>query len=329
MSTKRWGIGVWGQGVLLILLVMTVPWAFAADYPSYPIQLLVGYPAGGTTDIQARFLAKSMEKTLGQPVLVSNQPGVGGTIAAIALRRAKPDGYTIAYHSDANFFFQPFYMERIQKETPPYWPEDFEYLAVCARYEGAFCDRPDRPWKDWQGMMAEAKKRKGELTFASMTPATKMVFEMMCRQEGVNFRIVPYKGGADVAAAILGGHADLGALYGLQSKYLDTGKMRILASAMPHRAKSAPNAPTIEELGYKGVALDNEFLFVLPQGVSPEIKAKLEKAIVVAAKDPMFKDLVENKLLMEVVYIGGKDMAEYAAKKRRVFESLIKEYLEK
>ena len=125
MSTKRWGIGVWGQGVLLILLVMTVPRAYAADYPYHPIQLLVGLPAGGTTDIQARFLAKSMEKTLGQPVLVSNQPGVGGMIAAIALRRAKPDGYTIAYHADNNFFFQPFYMERIQKETPPYWPEDF------------------------------------------------------------------------------------------------------------------------------------------------------------------------------------------------------------
>ena len=177
--------------------------------------------------------------------------------------------------------------------------------------------------------MAEAKKRKGELNFASMTPMTGMVFELMCRQEGVNFRIVPYKGGADVATAILGGHADLGVLYGLQSKYLDTGKMRVLASAMPHRAKSAPNAPTIEELGYKGVAQYSEILFVLPRGVPAEARAKLEKAIVIAVKDPMFKDLVENKLLMEVVYIGGKGLAEYAAKKRRHWESVIKEYLEK
>ncbi len=316
-------------GWVFFSLVLMGPHAFAEEYPSHPIQILVGYPAGGTTDIQARFLAKSMEKVLGQPVIVSNQPGVGGTIAAIALKKAKADGYTIAYHSGQIFFFQPFYMEYVQKESPPYRPDDFDYLAVCARYQDAYCDRPDNPWKDWQGMMEEAKKRKGELTFASMAPAHKIVFEMICKQGGVNFRIVPYKGGADVAAAILGGHVALGRLSGLQVKYLDTGKMRVLASTMPNRLKSAPHAPTVEELGYKGVALDNNILFVVPRGLPLEVKAKLEKAIGISAKDPLFKELVEEKLLMEVSYLEEKEMPRYAEKQKQIYESLIKQYLEK
>ncbi len=317
--------------VFFSLLILVVRCAWAGDYPSHPIQILVAYPAGGTTDIQARFLAKSMEKTLGQPVIVSNQPGVGGAIAAIAMKKAKADGYTIWYHSSGDLFFQPFYMEQVQKEKSPYQPEDFDYLAVCAKYQGAYCDLPDRSWKDWKGMMAEAKKRKGELTFGSMTPLVKMIFEIICKQEGVNCRIVPYKGGADVSAAILGGHADMGFLNGLQTKYLDTGKikMRILASTMTSRLKSSPNVPTVEELGYQGVALDMDLLFLAPGGLPDDVRAKLGKAIAIAAKDPMFKDLVENKLLMEVVYVSDEEMPPYAAKKIQIHKSLIKQWLEK
>ena len=98
--------------VFFYLLILVGGCAWAEDYPSHAIQILVPYPAGGTTDIQARFLAKSMEKTLGQPVIVSNQPGVGGAIAAIAMKKAKADGYTICYHSSGDLFSQPFYMEQ-------------------------------------------------------------------------------------------------------------------------------------------------------------------------------------------------------------------------
>ncbi len=327
MICKRFGLTV--EVAFLSIIFLVVSCTFAADYPSRPITLLVGYPAGGSTDIQARFLAKSLEKTMGQPVIVSNQPGVGGTIATIALKKAKADGYTICYHSSGTVFFQPLYMEHIQKETPPYQADDFDYLAVCARYQRAFCDRPDNPWKDWQGLMAEAKRRKGELTYASMTPETKIIFEIICKQERVNFRIVPYKGGAEVAAAILGGHVALGLLSGVQNKYLDTGKMRILASTMPNRLKSAPNAPTIEELGYKGVAVAPNLLFVAPRGLPIEVRAELEKAIAISVKDPMFKELVEDKLLMEVAYIGDEEMTRYAAKEINTYKSMIKQWLEK
>ncbi len=323
VSYKRFGLTV--EVAFLSIIFLVVPCTFAADYPSRPITLLVGYPAGGSTDIQARFLAKSMEKVLGQPVIVSNQPGVGGAIAAIALKKAKADGYTLTYHADLNFFFQPLYMEHIQKETPPYQADEFDYLAVCARYQGAFCDRPENPWKDWQGMMAEAKKKTREFTFGSMGPIRKFQFEIVCKQEGVNFRIVPYKGGAEVAAAILGGHVDMGFLNGIQIKYLDTGKMRILASAMPVRLKSAPNAPTIEELGYKGVARYDNMLFIGPRGLPEEVKMKLGKAIEIAVKDPLFRDLVEKTLLQEIDYIGSEGIPAYLAKQKQIYESFIKQ----
>ncbi len=327
MSYKRFALNV--PVVFLSTLFLVVPCTFAADYPSRPITLLIGYPAGGTTDIQARFLVKSMEKTLGQPIIVSNQPGVGGALAVIQLKRAKPDGYTLAYHADLNFFFQPLYMEHIQKETPPYQADEFDYLAVCARYQGSYCDRPESPWKDWKGMMAEAKKKTGELTFGSMAPLYKFQFEIVCKQEGVNFRIVPYKGGADVAAAILGGHVDMGFLNGIQVKYLETGKMRILASTMPIRLKSTPDAPTLDELGYKGATRFDNILFAGPRGLPEEVKMKLGKAIEIAVKDPLFKELVEKTLLQEIDYIGREGVPAYIAKQKQIYDSLIKQALGK
>ncbi len=98
---------------------------------------------------------------------------------------------------------------------------------------------------------------------------------------------------------------------------------------MPIRLKSITNAPTVTERGYKEVALYSNILFVGPRDLPSKAEAKLGKAIVIAAKDPMFKDLVENKLLMEVVYIGGKDMPSFAETKKQLAEVLINRYLEK
>jgi tripartite-type tricarboxylate transporter receptor subunit TctC len=189
--------------LLFAFVTMGVAPAFAADYPTKPIEMQVAYAAGGLADSMARAVAKNMEGTLGQPVVVVNKPGAGGALGVTALKNAKPDGYTIGVVTGITLTYTPL-VEKVS-----YSLEDFKYLASVGRYQEAFVAPPDKPYKNFKDLVAYAKKNPG-MTYASMHPIAENILTAVAKKEGIEWRAIPTKGGSEVMTAVVGKHVDFG-----------------------------------------------------------------------------------------------------------------------
>jgi tripartite-type tricarboxylate transporter receptor subunit TctC len=273
-----------------------------ADYPNRPIKILVGFRAGGGTDTMARLLSKKVGDYLGQPVVVVNKPGGGGAIAAKEILRAKPDGYTICFNIALAFAAWP-HMTKVK-----YTEEDFTYISAVGKFQEAFVSLPNKNWSDWRGMISYAKQN-GPLNVAALSPYDKMVLKYISKKEGVEFNILPTKGGSAIMTQILGNHVDFGFSGGIHYQYVKAGKMIVLAGHGQERLIGTPDVPTLKELGYN-VALENYCIVSGPKGMPSDLIQKLSKAFEQAVQDPDYQDLLENKLHFPALYIGAEELPE-------------------
>jgi tripartite-type tricarboxylate transporter receptor subunit TctC len=290
-----------------------------AEYPERPITLLINFRAGGNIDTLARLLAKSMSDTLGQPILTVNKPGAGGGVGAMELKRAKPDGYTICLTVATTFVFNPHFAK-----NPKYSMDDFRYIASVTEGQEGFVSLPNKPWKDWKGLIEEARK-KGGLTYSSFSPIEKVFMKVVAKQEGVKLIPVPTKGGAGMVPQVLGGHVDFAFSGGIHYSYAKQGKMMVLAALGEKRLIDFPDVPTLKELGYN-VVLDQYVVFAAPKDVPEEVVQKVNDAAAKAVKDPNVADLIENKIHWPIAYIGP-DSVTKALKKMNTSYREMKESL--
>ena len=274
-----------------------------AAYPERPITLLINFRAGGNIDTLARVMAKSMGDTLGQPILTVNKPGAGGGVGAMELKRAKPDGYTLCLTVATTFVFNPHFAKKAK-----YGMDDFRYIASATQGQEAFVSLPDKPWKDWKGLIEEARK-KGGLTFSTFTPAERVFMKVVAKQEGVKLTPVPTKGGAGMVPQVLGGHVDFAFSGGIHYSYAKQGKMIVLAGLGDKRLIDFPDVPTLKELGYN-VVLDQYVVFAAPKDVPEEVVQKVNDAVAKAVKDPSVADLIENKIHWPIAYLGPDDVVK-------------------
>lgn len=272
-----------------------------AEYPDRPITLLVNFRAGGNIDTLGRLLAKSMGDTLGQPILAVNKPGGGGGVGAMALKNSKPDGYTLCFTVATTFVFNPHFSKKAK-----YSMDDFWFIASVTEGQEAFVSLPDKPWKDWKGLIAEARK-KGGLTYSSFTPIERVFMKVVAKKEGVKLTPVPTKGGAGMVPQVLGGHVDFAFSGGIHHSYAKQGKMLVLASLGDKRLIDFPDVPTLKELGYN-VVLDQYVVFAAPKGVPEEVVQKVNDAASKAVKDPNIADLIKNKIHWPIAYHGPADI---------------------
>jgi len=272
----------------------------AGEYPSKPIQMLVAYRAGGTTDTMARMLAKPVGDILGQPVVVVNKPGGGGGVAATALKNSEPDGYTLCMSTAITFTFNP-HVGKFE-----YTLDDFEFIAAVAKFQEAFVSTPDKPWRDFEGLVDHAKTHPG-LTWASMAPIDKVFLGYIGKKEGIEWRPVPTKGGAGVVAAVLGKHVDFGFSGGIHYSYAKAGKMIVLATPRPERLADFPDVPTLKDLGYD-VEMSNFNTVAAPKGTPPSVVKKLADAFSEAVKDSNYVDLLENKIHFPPFFLGPVEL---------------------
>ena len=181
--------------------------ASAQDYPSKPITLIVPWPAGGPTDVTMRSMAEAASKHLGQPIVIENKAGGGGTVGpATMAAAAKPDGYTIAQ--------MPITVYRLPLMQKTTWKaDDFTYIIHLTGYVFAAFASADTPFKKWEDVIAYAKANPGKITYGSTGSGTSLHLgmEMLAEKSGVKFTHVPFKGAAEVNAAVAGGHVMLGA----------------------------------------------------------------------------------------------------------------------
>ena len=284
--------------LMMLLLASSVPsWA---EYPDRPVKILVGFKAGGSVDTMARLLSQKAGDSLGQPVVVINKPGGGGAVAAKEALRAKPDGYTLCFSVVLTYAAWP-YMTKVK-----YTEDDFTYIAAVGKFQEAFVSLPNKGWTDWKGLVAYAKKE-GPLNVAVMTPYDKQVLRYIAKKEGVEFNMVPTKGGADIMTQVLGDHVDFGFSGGIHYQYVKAGKMMVLAGHGQERLVASPDIPTLKELGYN-IALENYNVVAGPKGIPDDVTQKLGNAFSQAVQSTEYKDLLQNKLHFPALYLGPQEL---------------------
>jgi tripartite-type tricarboxylate transporter receptor subunit TctC len=253
--------------------------AFAQDYPTKPITMLVGYNAGGQTDLVARAAAKVMSDALGQPINVVNKPGAGGGVAAKELTQATPDGYTIMFHANSVVNNAPFLMKRIT-----FTPEDFEWGGFITVYQAGLITQKDAPFDDLDGFIKWAKENPG-FSYATLSPAARMIMSEIAKKEGLDANFMPVKGGGEMINAILGKQAVMAMSGGIHAKYPDD--IKTLAVLTTFRQPSWPEAKSINEYGYE-LGMDGRAGLMLPKGTPDSIVKRLSAALANAETDETF-----------------------------------------
>ena len=232
---------------LFVMLCAFAGGACAQAYPARPVSLLVPWPPGGTTDIVMRSIAALAEKHLGGRIVIENRPGVSGTLGAQALAQgARPDGYTIAQMPITVFRLPAMMKTNFDPAT------DFTWIIHLTGYTFGVVVRADSPWKTWADLVAYARANPGKLTYATPGNGTSlhMTMEEIAQREGLKWTQVPYKGYAEAAQGLLGGHVDAHADSTGWAEQVNSGRLRLLCTWGPARTKRWPDVPTLKDLGY-------------------------------------------------------------------------------
>ncbi len=278
----------------------------ADTFPSKPITLIVPWNAGGSTDIYFRALAEVASKELGQPVVVENRTGGTGTLGPVNMARAaKPDGYTLAQI--------PVTVMRLPLMSARNWDalSDFTYVIHLTGYTFGVTTKADSKFKSWKDVVDFAKANPGKVTYATTGPGGSLHIgmEQIAGKDGIKLTMVPFKGGAETNAAVLGGHVDLQADSTVWGPLVDSGDLRLLNVWTAERNKRWPTVPTLKELGYPFV-FDSPFGIAGPKGMDPAVVEKLHKAFKVALADAKVKEIMDKYDFTER-YMGPADYAAF------------------
>jgi tripartite-type tricarboxylate transporter receptor subunit TctC len=279
---------------LLALALFTLATGSAAQepYPTRPISIINPFPPGGIADLTARPLAATFERLLKQPVVVVNKAGAAGAVGAQFASVAKPDGYTLLV-ALVSISSAP-EVDKLFGRPTTYTRDQFVGIARLN------ADPPilavNGPWKTLKELVDDAKKRPGEITFASSGPygASHLPLEMFLQAAGLKMRHLPTTGGGPATTAVLGGHAHLWASPpALAAPHIEAGKMRALATWGATRLAALPDVPTLKELGYDVEYYIWTGLFA-QKGVPPHVFQGLRDATRRAVQDNEFKAAMDK-----------------------------------
>jgi tripartite-type tricarboxylate transporter receptor subunit TctC len=293
-----------GLGAAAGLLLLSGS-ALAQDFPTRPVTLVVPWPAGGPTDVAVRAVAESAQKHLGQPIIIENKGGGGGTVGiAVMAASAKPDGYTIGQVA-VTVFRLPF----MQKTS---WThEDFTYIVHLTGYVFGVYSSASAPFTNWKELVEYAKANPGKVTYGTPGAGTSLHLgvEQIAEKAGIKLTHVPFKGTAEVVAAVAGGHVMIGAgSIGAARPLVEAGKARYMNVWTAEPRKSFPGVPTLVELGY-GLVVESPWGIAGPKGMDPKVVAKLHDAFKKAIEDPVVLEALE-RYEMKPNY---KNTADYVA----------------
>jgi tripartite-type tricarboxylate transporter receptor subunit TctC len=288
------------------LLLATPSASRADDYPSRPITLLVGASAGGTTDTMARTIAQPLSKSLGRPVLVENRPGAGGNIAALAVAKAAPDGYTLLVSFTSHTINATLYPKL------PFDPvADFTAISKIANVPSLLVGNPKLPAQNLAELIALAKSKPGKLTIAigGIGSSLHLAGEQFKMMTGTSLLDVPYKGTAPALTDVLGGQVDMMFISLVTgSAQVKGGKLRAYGVTSAARQASFPDLPAIGEV-VKGFESTAWFGVFGPAKLPAGITNKLNAAIVAALNDPEMR----ARLQSEGATPAGGSAADFAA----------------
>ena len=311
------------QLIALMSATLCSAWALPASaqaFPNKPIKLVIAFPAGGPTDITMRALADGASKALGQPVVVENKPGAGGTLPAQALQTAPADGYTLAQI--------PLGVFRLPYTTKMTWDpvKDISYVINVTGYAFGVVVPTASPLKSWGDFVAYAKANPGKLSYGSTGNLTSphLTMEHVAQKADIKLLHVPYKGSADLMQAILGGHLMAASDSTGFAPQVEAGKLRVLNTWGDKRLAKFPDAPTLKELGYD-IVQNSPFGIGAPKNTPEAVVKRLHDAFKTAMEQPAYVDALQ-RYDMVPIYMSSAQYRQFAqdtfAREKTLIEQL-------
>ncbi|MDR3065645.1 MAG: tripartite tricarboxylate transporter substrate binding protein [Comamonas sp.] len=293
----------------------------AGNFPDKPVNIIVPFPAGGSTDTVARAMALSMAEQLGKPFVVENRPGATGTIGAGAVKRAPADGYTLLVASLGPFVVTPHMVRNVPYDAS----KDFDYITIPVQAPNVLVASPTQKARSVSEVIAALKAHPGKISFASSGNGSSdhLSAELFWQQTGTEAVHVPYKGGAPAITDLLGGQVD----FSFQNvnavlPHLRSGKLRAIAVTGSQRSPVLPDVPTLAESGVKGAEVYSWQGMAAPRGLPADVKARLSKAAIAAVQQPdIRKRFVEQGL--EIVGNTPEEFTRYQAQENERWKQLI------
>ena len=287
-QVRRHALKAGAAALALGALGLQLPAHAQTNYPTKPVKIVVGFSAGGTTDVVARIMAKELTEALGQPFMVENRPGAGSNIATDAVRVADADGYTLLFVAVTSAINQTLY-PNVKFDLN----RDFDAVALGAKVPNVLVVHPSVPANNVKDFIAWAKANESKIAYASSGSGTSihMAGELFKVRTGLKTQHVPYKGSAPAVTDLIGGQVQF-MFDNMPASWphVQSGKLKALAVTTKARSSTAPDLPTLEESGVAPFDVTSWFGLIAPKGTPKEVIEKLNKAMNAAFDKPNVKE---------------------------------------
>lgn len=265
-------------------LLAAAPITHAQNYPAKPVRIVVGFAAGGPTDVVGRLLSQKLTEKWGQPVVVEPRTGAGGNIAAEFVARSPGDGYTLLV---------PAFAHAVNPSLYPNLPfdteKDFVPVALLTTSANLLAVHPSVPARNLRELIALAKSKPGQLTYGSagVASASHLAGELLNSMAGIKITHIPYKGAAPASVDLVGGHISAAfPSISLAAEHARAGRLRLIGIAALKRADSLPDVPTLAEAGVPGFEVLSWYGLLAPAGTPTEIVMRLNQEVTRGLNEP-------------------------------------------
>lgn len=308
-----------GMASLLAAAAMPAT-AQTVQWPTKPVKIVVGFAAGGGTDVFARVLAQSLTESLGQSVIVDNKPGASGNMAVSEVARASADGYTFMIAPTSVETVNPHLFKSIVSPS-----KDLSPVMGIGNMQMYLVARPNMEAKDLKQLIAQAKANPGKLNYASSGNGTPphLAGELFKQSTNTFITHIPYRGSAPALQDVMAGQADFVFDPGVAFPHIKAGKVKLLAVASDRKSPFFPDAPTYADLGIKNASLDIWFGLWAPKNVPAEIIDRLSREVRVALAGAELKKRY-NALGAEPMAVENAEFRKLLAAEENTLSNLIK-----
>ncbi len=312
-------------GVLIAALATLASTATAQDYPSKPIKILVGFAAGGGTDVTARVLAPRLSERLGQPIIIENRPGAAGNIATELAVRATPDGYTLLMGTIAALAVNPSLYGNLTFDPLT----DLAPISLAVSLPNIIVTHPSVPVKTLAELVALSKEKPGTFNYSTSGSgsAGHLAGELFKQLTKTDFTHIPYKGGAPAMTDLVAGQVNMSfAAAGSALPQIKAGKIKALAVTTLTRSSALPDIPTVEEsIGLKGYKSNNWYGLVGPAKLPRAIIDKLHAAMVATLNEPAIKEKLLGQGLDASPSPTPEAFGAYIKKETEIWSKVVKD----
>lgn len=278
------------RGSLLALSALPAAAVAQPRFPDRPIRLIVPWTAGGPADVGYRILAESVQRQLGQPVVVENRAGASGILGAVALQEARPDGHAVSQ------MHVGVVRQMLLNPRPPYNPiDDLTYILQITGFTMGVVVRADAPWRTLPELLEHARANPGRLNYGTLGIGSTqhLVVERIAAQRDLTMTHVPYRGTSDTLRALLGGEIHFASESSGWAPMVLGGQLRLLAIYTSARARRFPEVPTLRESGID-IVVDSPGGLIGPRGMNPDTVRILADAFRAAAQEPAHLQFLER-----------------------------------